>query len=213
MVVMVKDWYPSREAERRLFLQNFVDQIADATTLMKLPAGTFKEAADAAQAELDVFGTRDAAQKALDTAQTKLNAQEVLTSAAVRAGVKQIKNTMNVSQDVLDLLELTMPASDTAATVAAQAPVLKPKMDGIHPSIGGLKNGFDALEIHCCRTGEKEFTHLATVTHLPYFDNRPNVDPAVAEQRDYYAFYLKKNVVVGTQSAIYMLLVPGGSHA
>ena len=110
----------------------------------------------------------------------------------MRAGVKQIKNTMNVPQDVLDLLELTTPTTDTAATVAAQAPVLRVKMDGIHPSVGGAKSGFDALEIHCCRTGEKAFTHPDTVTHLPYFDNRPNGDPAVAEQRDYYAFYLKK---------------------
>ena len=91
---------------------------------------------------------------------------------------------MNVPQDVLDLLELTTPTTDTAATVAAQAPVLKVKMDGIHPSVGGVKNSFDTIEIHCCRTGEKAFAHLATVTHLPYFDNRPNVDLAVAKQRD-----------------------------
>ncbi|MCI1187236.1 hypothetical protein MON38_07370 [Hymenobacter sp. DH14] len=33
----------------------------------------------------------------------------------------------------------------------------------------------------CCRTSEKELTRLATVTHLPYFDNRPNVNPAEVE--------------------------------
>jgi len=38
---MPLDWYPSREAERRLFLQNFVDNIADATTLLKQPAGPY----------------------------------------------------------------------------------------------------------------------------------------------------------------------------
>ena len=37
--------------------------------------------------------------------------------------------------------------------------------------------------------------------------------PAVAEQRDYYAYYLKKNVVVGAQRAAHTLLVPGGSRA
>ena len=131
----------------------------------------------------------------------------------MRAGVKQIKNTMNVPQDVLDLLEVNAGTAKAAGRVAAEAPVLKVKVDGVHPSVGGAKSGFNALEIHCCRTGEKVFTHLATVTHLPYFDNRPNVDLAVAEQRDYYAFYLKKNVVVGAQSATYTLLVPGGSHA
>jgi len=210
---MIKDWYPSREAERRLFLQNFVDHIADATTLLKQPVDTYKAAADAAQAELDVFVIRDAAQKALDTAQTKLNDQEQLTSAAVRAGAKQIKNTMNVPQDVLDLLELTTATSDTAATVAAQAPVLKVNMDGIHPSIGCVKSGFDAVEIWCQRDGEKEAARLATVTHLPYFDNRPNVVPAQAEQRNYYAYFLKKNEVASGQSATAALLVPGGMHA
>lgn len=210
---MVKDWYPAREADRRLFLQNFVEHLADATTLMKLPAGTFQAAADAAQAELDLFVVRDAAQKALDTAQSKLSAQEQLTSTAVRAGVKQIKNTLNVPQDVLDLLELTSATSDTAATVAAQAPVLKVKMDGIHPSIGCVKSGFDAVEIWSQRDGEKDATRLATVTHLPYFDNRPNAVPAQAEQRSYYAYFLKKNEVASGQSATAALLVPGGAHA
>ena len=207
------DWYPSREAERRLFLQNFVDTIDDATTLMGLPKDTFKVAADAAQAELDAFTTRDAAQKVLDTAQTKLNGQEKLTSTAVRAGVKQIKNTMNVSKEVLDLLEVSSSTEKPTERVAAEAPVLKVKMSGIHPSIGCVKSGFDAVEIWCCRTGEKEFTRLATVTHFPYFDNRPNGQPAVAEQRDYYAYYLKKNEVASAQGATYTLLVPGGAHA
>ncbi|MBF9222362.1 hypothetical protein [Hymenobacter ruricola] len=207
------DWYPRREAERRLFLQNFVDNIADATTLLKQPAGTYQEAADAAQAELDLFGLRDAAQKAFDTAQRNLVAQETLTSTAVRAGVKQIKNTMNVPPEVLDLLEVSTTPAKPTERVAAEAPVLKVKMEGVHPSVGCLKKGFDAVEIWGCRTGEKEFTRLTTVTHLPYYDNRPNVDPAVAEQRDYYAYYLRKNVVVGSQGATYSLLVPGGSHA
>ncbi|WP_210519310.1 hypothetical protein [Hymenobacter terricola] len=210
---MAQDWYPSREAERRLFLQNFVDNMADATTLLKQPANTYGVATTAAQAELDLFGLRDAAQKALDTAQRNLIEQELMTSAAVRAGVKQIKNTMNVPREVLDLLEVNPTASKPIDRVAAEAPVLKAKMDGIHPSIGGLKNGFDAIEIWCCRTGEKDFSRLATVTHLPYFDNRPNGQPAVAEQRDYYAYYLRKNVVASAQGATYTLLVPAGDHA
>ena len=210
---MNKDWYPSREAERRLFLQNFVDNIDDATTLLKQAAGTYKEAADAAQAELDTYVARDAAQKVFDTAQRNLVAQEALTSTAVRAGVKQIKNTMNVPLEVLDLLEVNTSPAKPAERMAAGAPQLKPKMEGVHPVIGGVKNGYDALQICCCRTGEKEFSLLATVTHLPYYDNRLNRDPAVAEQRDYYAYYLKKNAVASVQGATYTLLVPGGSHA
>jgi hypothetical protein len=210
---MPTDWYPSREAERRLFLQNFVDNIADATTLLKQPANTYKEAADAAQAELDAFVTRDAAQKAFDTAQRNLMAQETLTSAAVRAGVKQIKNTMNVPKEVLDLLEVSTSSTRSSERVAAEAPQLKVKMDGVRPYIGGVKNGYDAVQIWCCRTGEKEFSLLATVTHFPYYDTRPNRDPAVAEQRDYYAYYLKRNEVASAQGPTYSLLVPGGAHA
>jgi hypothetical protein len=209
---MPTDWYPSREAVRRLFLQNFVDNITDVTMLMKLPDGTFKDATIAAQLELDAFGSRDAAQKAFDTAQGNLVAQEVLTAVAVRASVKQIKNTMNVSKEVLDLLEVTTAIGNPATRVGAEAPVLKVKMDGIHPSIGCVKSGFDAVELWSKRGEEKEFTRLATVTHLPYFDNRPNTTPAQAEQRDYYAYFLKKNEVVGSQSAAVLLLVPSGAH-
>ncbi len=210
---MPTDWYPSREAERRLFLQNFVANIADATTLLKLPKDAFKRADDAAQAELAAFEQRDAARKELDTAQKGLNEQDVATSEAVRAAAKQIKGTIDVPQAVLDLLELNTTGGGSTARPGTDSPVLKVQMDGIHPSIGCVKHGFDAVEIWCCRADEKEATRLATVTHLPYFDNRPNAVPAQAEQRDYYAFYLKKNEVASAQGATAHLLVPGGAHA
>ena len=211
--LMNKDWYPSQEAKRRLFLQNFVDKIDDATKQMELPVDTFKEARTAAQAELSLFVLRDRAQKALNTAHSNLATQADLTSTAVRASVKQIKNTMNVPAEVLDLLEVNTSVARPAERVAAEAPVLKVKMDGVHPVIACVKHGYDAVQLWCCRTGEQGFTLLATVTHLPYSDNRPNVDPAVAEQRDYYAYYMKRNEVVSAQGATYTLLVPGGSHA
>ena len=56
-------------------------------------------------------------------------------------------------------------------------------------------------------------SRLATVAHLPYFDNRPNAMPAQPEQRNYHTFFLKKNEVTGGQSATALLLVPGGAHA
>ena len=107
---MPTDWYPSREAERRLFLQNFVDAIDKATGLLNAPKGTFDAAKAAAQAELDAFGTRDDAQKAVDTAQTALNAQEKLTSEAVRnlrtmvdfASVPQNAKAMIVTSTIQD---------------------------------------------------------------------------------------------------------------
>ena len=210
---MTKDWYPHREAERWFYLQNFVANTADATALLKLPAAAFKAATDAAQAELDAFDQRDSARKALDTAQTVLNTQDTATEAAVRAAAKQIKGTMNVPQEVLDLLELNPPAGGSPARPGADGPVLKAAMDGIHPSIGCAKHGFDAVEIWCQRAPEPEPTRLATVTHLPYFDNRPNAAPAQAEQRNYFAYYLLKNEVASAQSATTALLVPGGTHA
>ena len=90
---MPTDWYPSREAERRLFLQNFVDTIDDAADLMKAPKGTYDAAKAAAQAELDAFGVRDNAQKVVDTAQTTLNDQEKLTGEAVRAATRHYRRT------------------------------------------------------------------------------------------------------------------------
>lgn len=65
----------------------------------------------------------------------------------MRASVKQIKGTMNLPVEVLDLLELNMATTDPTGRVGAEAPVLKVKMDGIHPSIGCLKSGFDAVEL------------------------------------------------------------------
>lgn len=210
---MAQDWYPSRDAARRLFLQNFVANIDKATELMGLPKETFKNATHAVEQELESFGLRDDALKGYDTAQRRLVEQAVLTAAAVRTGVKQIKGTMNLPAQVLDLLELNTVVTDPSTHVGAEAPVLKVKMDGIHPSIGCIKSGFDAVELWSQRGEEKEFTRLATVTHLPYFDNRPNTTTAQAEQRNYHAYFMKKNAVASSQSATAQLLVPGGAHA
>ena len=80
--------------------------------------------------KLTAFGIRDTTQKAFDTAQRQLTDQADLTVAAVRASVKQIKGTMNLPVEVLDLLELNTATTDQTGRVGAEAPVLKVKMDG-----------------------------------------------------------------------------------
>jgi hypothetical protein len=209
---MNKDWYPVKEAERRIFLQNIVDVIDEVEGLMNVPKGTFKPLKEASQAELDTFATRDKARTAADTAQTNLETQEQLTETSVRANIKQIKNTVNLPADVLNLLHLNTPDSKPQDSVAAEVPLLKLNMEGIHPRIRCTKYGYDSVEVWCCRGDETVFTLLENVTHFPYFDNRDNLEPTKLEQRNYHAFYKKRNAVVSAEGPTSFLLVPGGSH-
>ncbi len=209
---MHPDPYPNTEDALRLFLKNAVDHIDKAEVLMEVPKGTFAPMKEACQALLDAFDERDNTRTAAATAEAKLKIRAKLTSTTARAGIQQIKKSPTVTIEVLDLLQLNTPDIDPQARVDAQTPLLKTKMDGIHPTVGCLKHGYDAIEISSCRGGETEFTHLATVTHLPYFDNRPNLDPALPEERHYKGSYLNKNVVVSAEGPVVTLLVPKGGH-
>jgi hypothetical protein len=124
---MSKDWYPTREAARRLFLQNFVTNIVYATTLLKLPANTYQAAANAAQAELDAFAARDAARKVADTAQAALLAQSEASAITIRANMEKLRTMTNVPQEVIDLLGLNTPLADAEAHTSPS--VLKVSMN------------------------------------------------------------------------------------
>ena len=209
---MHNDAYPNTEDALRLFLKNAVDHIDEAETLMGVPKGTYKPMKDAARALLDAFDKRDNARKALTTTETELTTQSKLTSTTVRASIQQIKKTIGIPAKVLDLLELNTPDTDPQARADAQVPTLKTKMTGIHPTIDGTKHGYDAIEIWSRRGSETEFGHFVTVTHFPFFDNRDNLDPTQPEEREYYGYYQKKNVVVSAQGPTVALNAPKGSH-
>ncbi|WP_372645831.1 hypothetical protein [Ancylomarina sp.] len=83
-----------------------------------------------------------------------------------------------------------------------QAPTLKENQVAGVPQIRYDKSSFDGIRIFC-RVGDQEnFDKGQIVTQTKYNDIRPRVDPSKPETREYYAYYILKDQIVGKRSNI-----------
>ncbi len=96
--------------------------------------------------------------------------------------------------------DLGIIAPENTATLGA--PQLKIEMKGGQPVISFVKRNSDGIRLYSKRGSESEFTFLAVDTRSPYTDARPNQVPGVSETRQYYAYYIKNDEQVGSQSAV-----------
>lgn len=85
-------------------------------------------------------------------------------------------------------------------TTVLTAPQLKVEMKGGSPVISFKKSISDGIRLYSQRGTEKSFSFLAVDTRSPYVDTRPNETPDTPETRQYYAYYIKADEQVGSQS-------------
>ncbi len=201
LILMKKDWYPNQEAKRAAFLENFVANIDKACGLLNVSTSTYADSIAAARAWLAAHEARLAAQKELDTAVLTFQRQAASTDKSVRGAAKQIKNIVNVPAEVLTLLELVATGEPTTARVEAQAPRLVASVELGTVVLKYRKMGHQAVQVYSCRTGEDAFSLLGTYTQARLEDTRPNLVPGQPEQRQYYAIYVDRDQLTGSQSA------------
>ena len=72
--------------------------------------------------------------------------------------------------------------------------------DGVQ--IGFVLNHCEAIEIYSKRKGDNDFVELKRVMHSPFIDARPKLDPLSAELREYKAYYVMEDELVGIVSDV-----------
>jgi len=203
----MNDWYPSQDAKRAAFLENYVANMDKACGLLNVSTSTYAESIAAARAWLATYDARQAVQKDFDTAMLLFKKQAADTDKSVRAAAKQIKSLINVPTEVLSLLELVSGGEVATARVAAQAPRLTLNVELGTVVVKYRKLGHQALLLYSCRTGEDSFSLLGSYTLNRIEDTRPNRVAGQPEQRQYYAVYLDKDQPTGSQSATVSVVV------
>lgn len=203
----MNDWYPSQDAKRAAFLENYVANMDKACGLLNVSTSTYAESIAAARAWLVTYDARQAVQKDFDTAMLLFKKQAADTDKSVRAAAKQIKSLINVPTEVLSLLELVSGGEAATARVAAQAPRLTLNVELGTVVVKYRKLGHQALLLYSCRTGEDSFSLLGSYTLNRIEDTRPNRVAGQPEQRQYYAVYLDKDQPTGSQSATVSVVV------
>jgi hypothetical protein len=83
-----------------------------------------------------------------------------------------------------------------------QSPTLKDSQVAGVPQIRYDKSVFDGMRIFTRVGDEESFDKGQIITQTKYKDIRPRVDPSKPETREYYAYYVLKDKIVGKRSNI-----------
>ncbi len=99
-------------------------------------------------------------------------------------------------------ISLGIIGADVITHFATAQPGLSLSLEGGHVHIKYAFQHTDGLYLFSMRGTETEFTLLATITKNTYNDTRPNLVVGVPEKRQYRAFYMVADVMVGIESAV-----------
>lgn len=95
-----------------------------------------------------------------------------------------------------------------AADPSEMKPALKLTVNGHIVKIRFNKGKTSALNIYSRRGPETEFKFLAITLQVQFADKRENIEPGKPEKREYYAYYIEKDVEIGMKSDTVDALVP-----
>jgi hypothetical protein len=125
----------------------------------------------------------------------------------IRKFVKILKANANYT-DVIGL-DLATIGATIVVNYALYKPVLKLSLNGLALIIKYTKKGTGGIQLYCMRGAETEFTLLATISKASYSDLRANLIAGQPETRNYQAWYVVNDVVVGLISAVSTISIGG----
>ena len=117
--------------------------------------------------------------------------------------VGQIKKNNLYTETIGNALKII--GADIVIDLSTAHPVLDLSMGGGLVHIKYVRGHAEGIILYCMRGTETAFTLLATVTKTTYTDTRPNLVVGQSEKRQYRAFFMVGDVMVGIESAIFSI--------
>jgi hypothetical protein len=117
--------------------------------------------------------------------------------------VGQIKKNALYTEAIGTALKII--GADIVIDLSTAHPVLDLSMGGGLVHIKYIRGHAEGIILYCMRGTETTFTLLATVTKTSYIDTRPNLVVGQSEKRQYRAFFMVGDVMVGIESAIFSI--------
>jgi len=123
----------------------------------------------------------------------------------IRKQVASMKANSNYTLATGETLQIELDA--TQIDINTASPVLKLRLTAEnYVEISFRKLIFDGIKIESRRGAETEFTYLAFDSEAPYLDTRINLGTG-PERREYRAYFMLKDNVVGVVSAVFSITV------
>jgi hypothetical protein len=197
------DFVPKRAADLDLLEKQFLENVDTVAGLLALTPDSVTKVKDLINLHQSTFSERNSAEQNFRTAVDK-NKQAEQNALSSKGGLREfanyVKSQPNYTTDMG--IQLGIEGSDSIINYADLKPVLNVVYEGMNITIKFKKQGTDGIKIFSRRGSETEFTFLATDTESPYVDNRPKLNSAGPELREYQAVYLIRDDAVGQTSDI-----------
>ena len=201
------DFLPKRDGDLNSYETTFAAKYPPIAVQLGIPA----EEATASVAILTDHQTSYSTMnetKAESKAAVKTNTDKKnKATAEIRRVANLLKSTNGYTEAIGQELGIVGTA-DPATDLENIKPSLTSKLVGENIIIRFDKQRMDGIKLYSKRSGETAFEYLATDTSSPYEDNRPKLNPAMPEERQYYAFYFLDDGQVGQQSDIIKVTAP-----
>jgi len=202
-----KDIIPTKDGNLDTFEEKYVNQypaiaaalgidaaeITGSTTVITNHRTAFK-AMILKKADSKAAGEKNTLTKKLSVNEIRRSAGELKRRPGYTAEIGQELGIIGIDE--------TIPSTDL------WKPTLSAKIDGDKIIINFKKDFSGGVKIKSCRNAETEFIFLANDTFPPYYDTREKLDADKPETRQYQAWFIMGDEVVGIPSDILTVTVP-----
>jgi len=206
------DFYPTTDANKAFFLDNYMTNLALVGVTVGIDAAT-QTATGTVRTNFKNAQADKLAKKSLAQAAVKEPASPSTRPPRIfiRAQVRRIKAHAAYTPAIGRQLGIEVAAAGPATATVGGGP--RPNLEATSVVNGEVelafeKQGYDGVEIECQRGTETSYTFLARDTQAPYVDNRPSLTDA-PETRRYRARFLKVDAPTGEFSDVLVVTVPG----
>ena len=135
------------------------------------------------------------------------NLKKKLAVGEYRRIAQKIKASNGYTEAIGDELGIIGP-DVVMPPLEEMKPTLKVEVSGGVAEIKWDKQGMEAIAVYSKRGSEVSFSFFDKDVESPLTDDRPKLDPALPEERSYYAYYVDDDENVGQQSDIVTVIVP-----
>ena len=192
---------PGRDSELDTFEENFRAKLSVHSAAL----GIDPEEAAAITSLINIHKTAFAnmvdKRHASKAAKEENKAKKKILLSELRRISRQIKALKGYTEAIGDDLGIIGPQT-VASDSGEKKPQITAKTSGHLVILKYKKNGSNGIRIYCKRGNETDYSFLALSTVSPFTDDRPNLQTAVPEKREYYCYFFDGSTETGRQSDI-----------
>lgn len=203
-----QDFIPKSDAERLLWLHNYVENIREAALNTGTSLGPAAITAHEQEVMQYINAIVDAEQKKIDS-----KAATSHKEALEKSTIKRIRDVATIikrqgRKDVGTIAKLGIKCKGYAVDVSALCPNIRVEVAGNKVYIYFNRNHHYDVAVYCRQPGE-EFIHIGFGVTSPFIDERPLAVPLQPERREYSIMYNNRRENIGHRSLVASVVYGG----